>query len=445
MSAHLSNEIVERFHAQSLTGADRGIVYDHILGCETCRRRVVTPQAEAVALRTLSDHLLPQEGEEPYHLDPATIEAFVDDTLDALDRSTVNLHLEDCMECAADVADLRESLATMRVASRSQDEGHTTSGIASSSPFRFSVPMRIAAMIGLIAFAAVALMVVSRRRSTGPTQAPNGRDITVGSQPTPSASPHIPGVTPSPSGVNPPKLAENPPGKGPVERQQSALVALKDGANTIMIDQGGNIVGLPSLPPESRQVVKQALTGETLDRPDVLDEIASAQVSERAPTGNEERISIAYPTNSVIQENQPTLRWTSSKTAEAYRVEVMDKTFHRIAKSEDLPATSQSWTPPAPLKRGEIYTWTIRAVNNGGEPSSFTSQAKFKVLDEDKLRELNQLKAGSQSHLALGLFYARQGMIREADREFQILAKANPNSLVIDRLIKRIRGWTQRR
>lgn len=117
MSAHLSNEIVERFHRQSLAEADRSVIYEHILGCETCRGRIVTSQTEDAALQSITDHLLPQAGEEPYHLDAATIEAFVEDTLDPLDRSIARLHLEDCDECSAEVTDLRESLATMKAAS----------------------------------------------------------------------------------------------------------------------------------------------------------------------------------------------------------------------------------------------------------------------------------------------------------------------------------------
>jgi len=441
MSAHLSNEIVERFHTLSLTGGDRAVIYDHIIGCETCRRLVVDSETESVALRTLGDHLLPQEGEEPYHLDPATIEAFVDDTLDALDRSTAKLHLDDCAECSAEVADLRESLATMKAAS--QVERQTSREIASSPPFGLSVPLRIAAMVAMIVFAAIALVLVFRWRSTDPAQPNTGRDITAGSQPTPLASPQVPGVAPSPNVVvSPPKLAENPPGEGP-ERQQRALVALRDGANEIRIDQSGNIVGLPSLPAESRQAMKEALTGESINRPNVLDELVSTQVSERAPIGNEERIRIGYPASSVVQENNPTFRWTPSKIAEAYRIEIADETFHQVAKSEDLPATSQSWTPSTPLKRGQIYTWTIRAVNKGGEPSAVTSQAKFKILAEDKVRELNQLKA-SQSHLVLGLFYAREGMIAEAEAEFGTLMKQNPDSTLSRKLLTEVRSWRKR-
>jgi Putative zinc-finger len=283
MSAHLSNELIEQFHRQALTGGDRGEIYNHILRCETCRQRVVTPQIEAVALRTLTGHLLPTEDEEPFHLELETIEAFVDDTLDPLDRSTVKLHLEDCAQCAAEVSDLRESLATMNAASRRRPES-LRAEIRPSQSLKFSMPMRIAAMVALIAFAALALIAVFRWRSSSPS-------IMTSSQPTPLGSPQAPALTPSPStGGNPPKLAENPPTKEPSEQPRN-VIALKDGPNEIVLDQGGNVVGLSSLPAETREAAREALTEERLNRPSVLDDVRSAEVSVRGP-GSEERISI---------------------------------------------------------------------------------------------------------------------------------------------------------
>src|SRR6185436_11433065 len=99
MSGHLSNEIVERFHAQALAGREKAIIYDHILGCESCRLRIVNPRTESVAVAAMVGHLLSRVDEEPYHLDYETIEAFVDDQLDAMDRGAAKLHLEDCREC----------------------------------------------------------------------------------------------------------------------------------------------------------------------------------------------------------------------------------------------------------------------------------------------------------------------------------------------------------
>jgi predicted anti-sigma-YlaC factor YlaD len=431
MSAHLSNELVERFHAQALTRGDRSVIYDHVLACETCRQLVVTPQEEAVALEALMKHLVTPESEKPYHLDLEAIEAFVDDKLDPLDRSTAKLHLEDCAECSSEVEDLRESLATMKAASHTRVVEHQASETVSR---RFSMPLRIAAVIALIAVATVALIGVLKWRSTSP-------GITTGSQPTPFTSPQLPALAPSP-GSNPPNLAENPPSKKPGEEPRR-VIALKDGPNGIAIDEGGNVVGASSLSSETRQAVKEALTEERLTRPSVLDEVASAQVSERGPSGPEERIRIVYPVRTVIADTQPTLRWAPSKTAEAYRIEIADETFHQVAKSEDLPTTTGTWAPTTPLKRGGIYTWTIRAVNKEGDASAVVSQGKFKVLSQDRVGELNQLKT-SQSHFALGLFYAREGMVADAEREFRILLKANPNSPVLKKLIKDVGSWQKR-
>ena len=434
MSAHLSNELVERFHAQALTRGDRSVIYDHVLACETCRQMVVTPQTEAVALEALTKHLVTPESEKSYHLDLETIEAFVDDKLDALDRSTAKLHLEDCTECSSEVEDLRESLATMKAASHTRVVEHRTAATISR---RISMPLRIVAVIALIAFATVALIGVLRWRSKNP-------DITTGSQPTPFASPQLPVLAPSPnSGLNPPNLAENPPSKKPGEEPRR-IVALKDGANEIAIDEAGNVVGASSLSAETREAVKEALTEERLNRPSVLDQVASAEVSERGPSGTEERIRLIYPVRTVVGDTKPTLRWTPLKTAEVYRIEIADETFHQIAKSEDLPATSRTWATTTPLKRGGIYTWTIRAVNKEGDVSAIVSQGKFKVLSQDRVRELNQLKASSKSHFALGVFYAREGMVGEAEREFRILLKANPNSPVLKKLIKDVGSWQKR-
>src|SRR2546423_14514638 len=110
MNGHLSNQTVERFQSETLTKGDRAVIYNHILRCEPCRKLVVTPETEVVAVTALTDHLLPQTGDETYHLDAATIEVFVDDKLDRLDRSTARMHLEDCRECSDEVTDFRESL-----------------------------------------------------------------------------------------------------------------------------------------------------------------------------------------------------------------------------------------------------------------------------------------------------------------------------------------------
>ncbi len=448
MTAHLSNEIVERFHAQALAEGDRAVIYDHILACELCRLLVVDSQTEAVALRTLSEHLLPREGDEPYHLDYETIEAFVDERLDAIDRGTAKLHLEECAECLADVTDLRESLVTIRSTSVAQLGRRATIRdrlLSLAKLPTLSTPLRVSAVSGLIGLAVIAGIFIWRLKM-GSDQFPVRKEVTAGSQPTPFNTPqrNRPDITPSPSlGEPPTKLAENKPIKDSTESRPYA-VALNDGKNQVALDMNGNLIGLESAPRESQQAVKEALSGQTIKRPDVLDEVTRTEGSLRAPNGNEERIVVIYPANTVVAQNRPILRWVPSKTAQAYRVEIGDAGFHQVAKSEDLPAATLTWTPTAPLKRGIVYTWTIRAINTQGETTSMTSRGKFKILEDEKAKELNRLKAASKSHLALGVFYAREGMISEAKREFQILATENPGSSFAKKILKEIDSWQKR-
>jgi hypothetical protein len=90
-----------------------------------------------------------------------------------------------------------------------------------------------------------------------------------------------------------------------------------------------------------------------------------------------------------------------------------------------------------------VYKWAVTAIVNGEEvssPAASAPEARFGILDEEKALELNLLKR-TPSHLALGIFYARAGMLPEAEREFQLLVNDNPQSQVAVKLLSRIQSW----
>jgi hypothetical protein len=62
---------------------------------------------------------------------------------------------------------------------------------------------------------------------------------------------------------------------------------------------------------------------------------------------------------------------------------------------------------------------------------------KFIVLSATSAQELEQLRK-ARSHLALGVFYAHEGMLQEAEREFQILAQENPQLVAAKTLLRQI-------
>ena len=73
------------------------------------------------------------------------------------------------------------------------------------------------------------------------------------------------------------------------------------------------------------------------------------------------------------------------------------------------------------------------------------AEARFRILDQRAVVALAKLKesAGS-SHLAMGVFYWKHGLIEESEREFQALAQANPNSTAVAELLASIRSLRRR-
>src|SRR5205807_5526638 len=148
------------------------------------------------------------------------------------------------------------------------------------------------------------------------------------------------------------------------------------------------------------------------------------------------------PASVVIILVRPTFEWEKLVGATSYRVSVGDLKGHEIAKSEELPADQTRWTPPTSLMRGEIYIWEVEATIDGKKivsPGRSAPQMKFKILSESSAQEFEQLKK-AHSHLALGVFYAREGMVAEAEREFQILVRDNPRSSPVKKLLKQIQS-----
>jgi hypothetical protein len=87
-----------------------------------------------------------------------------------------------------------------------------------------------------------------------------------------------------------------------------------------------------------------------------------------------------------------------------------------------------------------MYTWTVHAIQEKS-PSTTVPTARFKVLEAAKVRELTRLQAQTNSHLVLGLFYVRAGMLPEAKQMLKLLADKNPNSPLARKLLQTVQAW----
>jgi len=209
-----------------------------------------------------------------------------------------------------------------------------------------------------------------------------------------------------------------------------------------MVDNGGNVSGLDDVPAPTRDDIAKALLSERIARPAILKDLDG---KENAPRGSEnaQPFKLIFPSRAVIVSDRPALKWERVSGASSYRVYVKNSAGQEMARSEELPSERTEWLLPAPLKRGEIYDWTVVAVVDGKEiasPGPSAPEMKFQVLSARNLQQLTQLKK-TGSNLALGVFYSREGMIPGAEREFQALVRENPSSVVAKKLLVGVQSW----
>jgi len=228
--------------------------------------------------------------------------------------------------------------------------------------------------------------------------------------------------------------------ESPVENP--AIIALNDRPGMVMVDNGGNVSGLDDVPAPTRDDIAKALLSERIARPAILKDLAG---KESALRGSEsaQPFKLIFPSRAVIVSDRPALKWQRVSGASSYRVYVNDSAGQEMARSEELPSERTEWLLPAPLKRGEIYDWTVVAVVDGKEiasPGPSAPEMKFQVLSARNLQQLTQLKK-TGSNLALGVFYSREGMIPGAEREFQALVRENPDSVVAKKLLVGVQSW----
>jgi hypothetical protein len=172
--------------------------------------------------------------------------------------------------------------------------------------------------------------------------------------------------------------------------------------------------------PELRDLVRAK--DQTLD----VEGVATARDSLRA----------LFPDGIVIRTASPTFRWRPIAGVERYIVKVYDdaepaRRYDPVAESGPIVGTK--WTLEKPLPRRRIYTWQVTASDDPGAGAR-RAQGKFRVL---ALSEVNELKAAERvrprSHLAMGVLYARLGLLDEAEGEFRA---AIPQSEVAKELLR---------
>jgi hypothetical protein len=223
----------------------------------------------------------------------------------------------------------------------------------------------------------------------------------------------------------------------------SAKVAvLKDAAGEVTIYKNGHVTGIDQVSESSRQYVARAALSEQLEPADVLRRLSAEQSSLRSNDNGQQKFRLLYPLRRVVTDDRPVFRWESLPDVSSYRVYVLDADGNQVSQSGELPPTQTKWKLPARLRRGQIFSWVVTALVEGKKivsPSASAPEAKFAILSTADFQELTRLKR-SNSHLALGVFYARTGLLDQAEREFQTLVELNPQSEMPRKLLQSVRA-----
>lgn len=233
---------------------------------------------------------------------------------------------------------------------------------------------------------------------------------------------------------------------GPAAMLKSAPKAeLVDGP--VQVGADGTLRGLAAIPAELRDAVLEtvrrgaapgALLGKLTRGGGPRPALAAAENDPTAPRA-------VSPVGTSSETDQPTFRWQAG-TPTALEIVVRPSAGGEEVRSLPLPAGTEEWTPPTPLTRGALYRWQIVAVAPEGQETETAAGTKpgavFKVLSADAHDRLEALRGGpsGQSHLTLGVAYAREGLKEESAREFRALQEGNARSVLAKRLVDSLEG-----
>ena len=429
MTHHLSKSQVERFSVSALTEDEAAAAAVHMADCQDCHERFVAELNHQRGDIPFSFTLDPEFWFRDDHVDYDLLVGLANETLDQDTQEIINIHLKTCETCREDVRSFlafrKASAGEMNVSYARPDYASTQNLVPAAPWWRglLTRPSYAIAAVVLLVLALLAGMIALNRR-TGPLEANNNEQVNT--ERNPDASPSQPSETAS----------------TPSNNDSAQIAKLNDSGGEVTIDKNGRVTGLDNVPENSRQYIARAALSEQIQPPDVLRRLSGQQSGLRGDDNGGKAFRLLYPLRRVVTEDRPTFKWESQSGATNYRVYILDVNSDQVAQSEELPPTQTQWKAPAPLRRGQIFSWVVTAQVDGKEivsPSASAPEVKFAILSSNDLNELNQLKK-SNSHLALGVFYAKVGLVTEAEREFQQLIQLNPQSELPRKLLQSVRN-----
>lgn len=440
MNGHLTKPLIERYREQALPPAELLDADDHLAGCESCRQHLDDEQRLQGAGQSVRRDLAAAE---LTHITYEQLALYVDGGLDQTDNEIVDSHLKLCEQCFGELNELR-AFATETAAYPAKEYGPRAPSSVGQKLLRFLKGLReraegwwrtpafwlpvevasLALVVALLVWAGVLRSRTSQLQMALDAERQENEKLKQDHQAA------IASVTDLQN-----QLAQL---KSPELPASSNVVTLNDGAGQVTLDEEGNLAGVPA---QYQQAVKQTLTSQQIGTPHMLSELIGKSGVLMGPAEEGHPIALLSPVGTVVTGVRPVFRWRPLDGAESYVVKIYDADFNEVAASPPLSGTV--WTATRSLERGRTYSWQLTARAGGKEilsPIKPAPDAKFMVLNQTKAGELAHAKnASGNSHLTLGTLYAQSGLLDDAEREFQALLRANPQSTLVRKLLRIVR------
>lgn len=403
----------------------------HTAECRSCDQRFVEELKRQRDSAPFTFTLEPEFGFRHDHLDFDQLVGLADNSFDQETLEIINIHLSTCETCREDV---RSFMAFRDVTAREINVSYgptyyEPSNVIGGAPWWQRLQTRPVYAVAAIVLLAVALLIgvitLSGRSSSLEAKKQNQTNPDTERRPGLSPSP-APNVASSPSSV-----ADSP-----------KVAVLNDAGGEVTIDRNERVTGLDQVSDNTRQYVARASLTQQIEPADVLRRLSGEPSGLRSNDDSPQGFRLLYPARRVVIEDRPLFRWESLAGVSSYRVYVLDADGNQVGQSEQLIPAQTQWKAPAALRRGEIFSWVVTALVDGKKvvsPSAATPEMKFAVLSTADFKELTRIKKAN-SHLALGVFYSRAGLLNEAEREFESLIKLNPQSELPRKLLQSVRS-----
>ena len=440
MKGHLTEPLIERYREQALPPLELLDADDHLAGCEICRQRLDDEQRVQAAGQSLRRDLAATG---LTHITYEQLVLYVDGGLDQTDNEIADSHLKLCEQCSAELNELR-AFATETAAYPAKEYGPSAPASVGEKLLRFMKDLRkrmegswhasafwlpveiasLALVAALLVWAGVLLSRSSQLQMALDAERQENEKLKQDYQ---AANASVTDLQNQLAQLKSPEL--------PVS---SNVVTLNDGPGQVTLDEEGNLAGVPA---EYQQTVKQALTSQQISTPHMLSELIGKSGVLMGPAEEGHPIALLSPVGTVVVGVRPVFRWRALAGAEGYVVKIYDADFNEVAASPQLSGTV--WTATRSLERGRTYSWQLTARAGGKEivsPIKPAPDAKFMVLNQARAGEIAHAKnATGNSHLTLGILYAQSGLLDDAEREFQALLRANPQSPLVRKLLRTVR------